>query len=94
MWQNQVVEEVRKLKIIKGFSVGVDKDGQYMEFVVLPNNNEADKFQVRPNPKYSKYFIVNFSKDSRPRRTFKKLTLQEVRTVSSMYCTNREKKDG
>ena len=93
MWQSQVMEIIKPLKIIQAFSVIVDSSGQGLEIYTIHSSEdvESDRFIIRKDPKGSQLFIVDLFKKSYPIRSCKQLTKSEIRYVVSRYCVPRKK---
>lgn len=85
-WENNIMEDIRELKIIKDFSVVVNHQGNGLEVNTIHQNHESNRFIVRKDKKVTSLFEVEFFKDHSPKRTCSKLTEKEVMYVVRRYC--------
>ena len=85
-WENNIMDAIRELKIIKDFSVVVDNQGNGLEVNTIHRDHESNRFIVRKDRKRSSLFEVEFFKDHSPKRTCNKLTEKEVMYVVRRYC--------
>ena len=95
MWQSQLMEIIRPLKIIQAFSVIVGSSGQGLEVYTIygSENVESDRFIIRRDPKGSQLFIIEFFKKEDPTITCRNLTKSEIRYIVSKYCVPRKTED-
>lgn len=85
-WENNIMEDIRGLKIIKDFSVVVNNQGSGLEVNTIHRNHESNRFIVRKDSRCLSLFEVEFFKDHSPKRTCRKLTEKEVIYVVRRYC--------
>lgn len=97
MWEDNIVNIVRAMKIVKSFTITVDKSGNWVDIHTIYNSKEvqeANRFKIQPYRKSKNLYTIEFFKDSHPRRTFKELTQSEIQYVIRLYCIpNKENKD-
>lgn len=97
MWEDNVINIVRSMKIVKSFTITVDKWGNWVDIETIYTSTEspeANRFRIKPYKNNKGLYTIEFFRDQYPKRTCKELTEHELKYVIRLYCVPSQENKG